>query len=211
MPSNEAIELLENVLSSVSESERWQYRYADALKKKREDLKKKIENEKKKIEYYGKDPSKLKELEKELKIATPDNESDAKNIDNVINNYRKGTESYAVRHGNDRIEHRTEKLSKDNTIKKAKEFSENIEGSLENRDYEINWRNDALKGKEPYGRRYGWAGENELVRISNKLKYKPNHKNMHDRINKRTAAFDTTAKHEAAMILIEALNTLLNE
>jgi hypothetical protein len=34
---------------------------------------------------------------------------------------------------------------------------------------------------------------------------------LHDRINKRTAAFDTTAKHEAALILIEALNTLLNE
>ena len=34
---------------------------------------------------------------------------------------------------------------------------------------------------------------------------------LHDRINKRTKAFDTTAKHEAAMILIEALNTLLNE
>lgn len=34
---------------------------------------------------------------------------------------------------------------------------------------------------------------------------------LHDRINKRTAAFDTTAKHEACMILIEALNTLLNE
>ena len=34
---------------------------------------------------------------------------------------------------------------------------------------------------------------------------KPENVEMHERINKRTA------KHEAAMILIEALNTLLNE
>ena len=68
MPSNEAIELLENVLSSVNESERWQYRYNDIIKSKKAEIEKQITAEKRKIEDYGKkDTSKLEELKDELK------------------------------------------------------------------------------------------------------------------------------------------------
>ncbi len=53
---------------------------------------------------------------------------------------------------------------------------------------------------------------NPTISGSGKFEKKsPKNKDMHDRINERTKKYDTTAKHEAACILIEALNTLLNE
>ena len=54
-------------------------------------------------------------------------------------------------------------------------------------------------------------GVKELLLINQNNRPQGKAAGLHDRINKRTAAFDTTAKHEACMILIEALNTLLNE
>ncbi len=175
MPSNEAIELLENVLSNINESERWQYRQADSIKKKRDDLEKQIEAEKKKVEFYGKDPGKLKELKEKLyTTAYVDNDK--------LKKYRTGT----------------------------------------------NDRGRKLNPKDQFDKRY-ISDRHDVVRnsdedilytplVNNGTHYErklPKNKDMYDRIDKRTKAFDTTnlhnIKHEAACILIEALNTLLNE
>ena len=166
MPSNETIELLENVLSSVSESDRAYYRIYDIYKNKLNDLNRQIANEEKKVEYYGKDNNKLFELKKE-----------------------KDALRYKV------AEHLPKYETVDN-LKKGK------------RDY----------GNQGMGKYFklhtaGLANTNELklrTGIENR-KLSDNEEALHKRIDKRTKAFDTTAKHEAALILIEALNTLLNE
>ena len=73
--SNEAINIVESVLSSVNESERWQYRYADMQEKKLKDINKQIKNERKKIEEYGKDRTKLDELlDRRSQLTIPDTE-----------------------------------------------------------------------------------------------------------------------------------------
>ena len=171
MPSNEAIELLESVLSSVNESERWQYRHADLLKKKQADLEDQLEDEEKKIIYYGKkDQSKYKKIGNDL--------ANLYNLDHnssKINNYRKGIGSYINNGG---------KLDLNPKSNSRYEYDE-----------------DEAKNRHNYLQNMN----------KEKITNSPKSKDMHDRINLRTAAFDTTAKHEAAMILIEALNTLLNE
>ena len=178
MPSNETLELLENVLSSVSESERWQYRQADLIKKKRDDLDKKIENEKRKVEYYGKDPATLEYLKKE-KSKIPNVSDDKLMI------YRKGIDPNRI--GDPKT---SKKLNFDNNQTTIKRRHNNLVNYEDNDTHLYNTITDKHKA----------------LNILNKKE-----KALHDRINKRTAAFDTTAKHEATMILIEALNTLLNE
>ena len=179
MASNEAIELIEQVLG---ESERWQYRQADLLNKKRDDLDKKIENEKKKVEYYGKDPDKLEELEWEKsKIPYVNNKK--------LINYRKGTD-----HKNSKLNPKKQYNEEDNKIsrrhKSLVDFNQKPNPDLDETLY------NPMTEK--------WLTPN-IGRLDKKKRA------FHERINKRTAAFDTTAKHEAACILIEALNTLLNE
>ena len=58
--------------------------------------------------------------------------------------------------------------------------------------------------------KYGKPGDYDPGHVSIE-ENEPKNKALHDRINKRTVRYDTAAKHEAALILIEALNTLLNE
>ena len=169
MPSNEAIELLESVLSSVSESERAYYRIYDIYQKKINDLDNQIKNEEKKVEYYGKNPNKLNKLIVERN-----------NLESKSKQYDFDPERISERKGN-----RNPNVSGDYFRKKASGISSYF-GS-----------NDPL--------RPGVENKN----LSNKEKA------MLERIDKRTKAFDTThlhdPKHEAAIILIEALNTLLNE
>ena len=171
MPSNEAIELIESVLTSVSESERWQYRYDDLINKKKADLEDQLENEEKKIVYYGKkDQSKYKKIGKDL--------SDLYNLDtnsSRLNTYRKG-------------------------IGSTKSEDEKLD---------LNPKSNPLYDydKDEARSRHKYLQNMNKEKITNS----PKSKDMHDRINLRTKAFDTTAKHEAALILIEALNTILNE
>ena len=175
MPSNEAIDLLENVLSNISESERWQYRDADIANKKIAELNKQIDDEEKKIEYYDKDPSKQKELIRKLRKVH--------NFSNDwVNAYRKGIDAYTG-----------EKLNP----------KENDHDKDEIKDRRI-WFKTNIDDKTLFN-----GATHERHPLNNNLTDKE--KALHDRINKRTKAFDTTAKHEACMILIEALNTLLNE
>jgi hypothetical protein len=170
MPSNEALELVESVLTSVSESERWQYRHADLINKKQADLDKKIENEKKKVEYYGKDPSKLEEL-KSNKYSIPYVKNDE------LREFRTGTH------------YNKEKLN----LRKDQDQREARNRGVELKNAETNYNLFV-----------------DRSRFTN-AELDPKTKALHTRIDKRTKAFDTTAKHEAACILIEALNTLINE
>ena len=184
MPSNEALELIESVLTSVNEADRWQYRYADIQKKKKDELEKQIAAEKKKVEYYGKDPSKLKKLEDEL--------SDFPEIkETMLKDYRKGT----VRN--------KEKLNPSKKLGNNHNFDTD---EVKSRHKSLN--NDDEPSKFLYNPiTKNFYGPN--TDLSNKQKA------MLKRIDKRTKAFDTThlhdPKHEAAQILIEALDTLLSE
>jgi hypothetical protein len=168
MPSNEALDLLESVLSSISESERWQYRIGDIREKQKERERKRV--------LMGKNDEEYNDIDtptEDLELA------------------RKGIQS------------------KD--FKKSKYY----------RRYTPNEVREVLKNtlKSSSGYKGQGFSKEELDHPAFKnsaggtyyIENEPEHKAMHDRINTRTELYDTTAKHEAAMILIEALNTLLNE
>lgn len=165
MPSNETLELIESVLTSVSESERAYYRIYDIYQKKINDLDNQIKNEEKKVEYYGKNPDKLNKLIVERN-----------NLESKSKQYDFDPERISERKGN-----RNPNVSGDYFRKKASGIS-------------------------------SYLGSTDPLRpgVKNR-KLSDNEEALHKRIDKRTKAFDTTAKHEAACILIEALNTLLNE
>jgi chromosome segregation ATPase len=164
MASNEAMELLENVLSSVNESERAIYRALDIEQKKLQQEINELEDERtkerKKVEEYHKDPNRYYEIMNELEKKRQELDHTKDHARAVFNPMRNGTNEYG------------EKAKSGNTSS----------------------RHTILTARTNY-----------------ELNKQPKNKELHDRINKRTKLYDTTAKHEACMILIEALNTLLNE
>lgn len=167
MPSNEAIEILENVLSSVSESERWQYRLGDIREEQKERERKRV--------LMGKNAREYNDIEtptEELKLA------------------RKGI---------------TKRTFPDDAKYEIDQRRNLAKSTLSSTIAPKGYVSTAYELKYP-----GFKSNNSGTNGIHYIEREPEHKDMHDRINARTEEYDTTAKHEAVMILIEALNTLLN-
>lgn len=194
MPSNEAVELLENVLSSVNESRRAIYRIADIEREKdlerHRDNNKRQQAEYKKInKLYGGYSGKTKPM---LNIESDRNVEDMK----------RDNKNYEIKHAEK--EAKGKDWEKDLTQRKG--FVKRNTRELEAKapipdsmaDEYINVRTDAFDRKNPHAKRKGDPTYYSSGEFSRELK--EDDKEAKER-----------AKHEAACILIEALNTLLNE
>jgi hypothetical protein len=191
MPSNEAIELLENVLN---ESRRAIYRIADIEKEKdrerRRDNNKRQQAEYKKInKLYGGYSGKTKPM---LNIESDKNMGD----------WMRDSKNYVIK----KQEKDAQGKDWEKDLDHRRSFVRQSAGDLESKapipdsmaDEYINVRTDAFDRMNPHAKRKGDPSYYSSGQFARELK--SDDKEAKER-----------AKHEAACILIEVLNTLLNE